>query len=59
MTERWDFPTFAALYAAMPLSECGYTMKNLYAASPADMDRYHTPEQQQRYGAVAFGLALL
>ena len=56
VTERRDFPTFAALYADMPLSECGYTPENLSAASPADMDRYYTPEQQQKYNAVAFGV---
>ena len=59
VTERRDFPTFAALYAVMPLLECGYTPETLSAASPADMDRYYTPAQQQKYGAVAFGLALL
>ena len=53
------FPDFAALYAALPLEQCGYRPEELAAASPADMAIYYSPEQQARYGVVAIELELI
>ena len=52
------FPDFAALYAALPLEECGYLPEELASASPADMAIYYSPEQQARYGVVAIEVKL-
>ena len=53
------FPSFRELYAALPLTQCGYTQENAAAASPADMDAYYSPEEQKKYGAVGIEIALL
>lgn len=53
------FPSFAALYAALPLTDCGYTEAELATASPADMDAYYPPEKQARYGVVGIRIARL
>ena len=46
------FDSFAALYAALPLLQCGYDKDSLPFASPKDMDAYYTPEEQEKYGVV-------
>ncbi len=51
--ELLPFPSFRALYAALPLSEMGYLPEEEKAASPADMDKYYTPEEQARWGVLA------
>ncbi len=53
------FPGFDALYRALPLADCGYAPDELAAASPADMYRYYTPEQERKWGAVGIRFALL
>lgn len=50
------FPDFAALYAALPLTECGYTPENVSCASPRDMEKYYPPEKQACYGVLAIGI---
>lgn len=47
------FASFAELYAALPLTACGYTAENVAAASPKDMERYYPPEKQAQYGVLA------
>ena len=46
------FDSFAELYKALPLLECGYTKEDIDTASPEDMDLYYSREEQQKYGAV-------
>ena len=53
------FPTFDELYAALPLTACGYTEEEARTASPRDMDRYYSPEEQQQWGVVGIELSLL
>lgn len=50
------FADFAALYAALPLTECGYTKDNVHRADPRDMEAYYPPEKQARYGVLAIEL---
>ena len=52
------FPSFEALYASLPLLECGYTEKTLPAASPKDMEVYYSPERQKMYGVVGIKIEL-
>ena len=47
------FAGFAELYAALPLTECGYTQENVAAASPKDMEKYYPPLRQGQYGVLA------
>lgn len=47
------FGTFAELYAALPLTECGYTQENVASADPCDMEKYYPPEKQAQYGVLA------
>ena len=53
------FASFDELYAALPLTSCGYTAKEAKTASPRDMDRYYSPEAQRKWGVVGIELALL
>lgn len=50
------FPDFAALYAALPLTQCGYTPANVDRADPRDMEAYYPPEKQAKHGVLAIEL---
>ena len=52
------FDSFADLYAALPLLQCGYTEENVAQAVPCDMELYYSPEEQRRYGVVGIEIAL-
>ena len=52
------FPDFAALYAALPLEQCGYLPEEIATASPADMNVYYSAEKQAKYGVVGIEIAL-
>ena len=47
------FADFAALYAALPLTACGYDAASAMNASPRDMEAYYPPEKQAQYGVLA------
>ena len=55
--ELLPFPSFRELYAALPLSELGYLPEEEKDASPTDMDKYYTPEEQARWGVLAIRVA--
>lgn len=46
------FASFDELYAALPLTACGYTAEEAKTAFPRDMDRYYSPEAQRQWGVV-------
>lgn len=50
------FDSFAALYAALPLTACGYTPETAANADPRDMEKYYPPEKQAQYGVLAIGV---
>ena len=54
-----NFASFADLYAALPLTECGYTTDNVASADPRDMEKYYPPEKQAQYGVLAIEVARL
>lgn len=56
VTSLHTFDTFAELYAALPLTECGYTEENAASADPRDMEKYYPPEKQAQYGVLAIGV---
>lgn len=56
VTGLHPFADFAALYAALPLTECGYTPENVHRADPRDMEAYYSPEKQAQYGVLAIEL---
>ena len=53
------YPDFAALYAALPLEECGYLPEELAEASPADMNVYYSAEKQADFGVVGIEISLV
>ena len=53
------FPSFTELYEALPLLECGYTPETVERASPADMERYYTPERQAQWGAAGIRVCVI
>ena len=59
VTALHRFPDFAALYAALPLDQCGYLPEEIATASPADMNVYYSAEKQARYGVVGIEIALV
>ncbi len=50
------FDTFAALYNALPLLQCGYTVGDVDNAKPSDMEQYYSLEEQRKYGVVGIEL---
>ena len=56
VTELLPFASFAELYAALSLTQCGYTAESAKTASPSDMEAYYPPEKQARYGVLAIGV---
>lgn len=46
------FPTFKELYAALPLTKCGYTEETAAEASPDDMLKYYPEGAQRKTGVV-------
>lgn len=50
------FSNFTELYASLPLLWCGYTPETLPDASPEDMARYYSAEEQAQYGVVGIQL---
>ena len=53
------FKNFEELYAALPLLQCGYTEENVDKASPNDMNRYYSVEEQAKYGVVGIEIKLI
>lgn len=53
------FDSFEELYKHLPLTECGYTEEDVYAASPDDMEMYYSKEKQSQYGVVGIQLSLM
>ena len=50
------FDSFAELYAALPLLQCGYTAEDFDTAHPTDMEAYYSAEEQKKYGVVGIEL---
>ena len=59
VTSLHPFADFAQLYAALPLTECGYTAESAKTAHPRDMEAYYPPEKQAQYGVLAIGVERL
>ena len=58
VVELYIFDSFKALYRELPLLKCGYTKEDIDTASPDDMDKYYTKEEQEKYGVVGIEIAL-
>lgn len=56
---RHEFATFEELYAALPLSKCGYSEDELPTAHPDDMHAYYTDEQIALHGVVGIEISCL
>lgn len=50
------FADFGQLYAALPLTKCGYTKQEARTASPDDMLAYYTAAQIRNCGVVGIEL---
>ena len=59
VTALRTFPSFAELYANLPLLKCGYTADDIDTASPDDMDLYYSKEKQEKYGVVGIEIELI
>ena len=53
------FPSFAELYAHLPLLSCGYTEETVSDASPEDMRKYYSAEEESAYGVIGIEISLL
>ncbi len=54
VTSLHPFANFAELYAALPMTACGYSPGE--NADPRDMEAYYPPEKQAQYGVLAIGV---
>ncbi len=52
------FPSFAHLYAELPLLRCGYTKETVEWATPEDMNAYYSLEEQARCGVLGIEIAI-
>ncbi|MBQ8556004.1 MAG: GNAT family N-acetyltransferase [Clostridia bacterium] len=59
VTSLHPFASFADLYAALPLTECGYTQESAATADPRDMEAYYPPEKQAQHGVLAISIKLI
>lgn len=50
------FESFYELYKSLPLLKCGYTADNVDSASPLDMERYYSIDEQKNLGVVGIEL---
>lgn len=50
------FDSFDELYRTLHLLKCGYTEEDVAQASPADMERYFSMEDQKHFGVVGIEL---
>ena len=50
------FESFDQLYQTLPLLQCGYTPATIDKATPADMERYYSVEEQNKFGVVGIEL---
>ena len=57
--ELYIFSSFEELYKALPLTECGYTTDTVKHASPKDMQKYYTPEEERKYGVLGIKIEVL
>ncbi len=53
------FDSFEALYKALPLIKCGYTVETENSASPSDMEHYYSLEEQNKYGVVGIEIQVI
>lgn len=58
VVDLYIFDSFKTLYNELPLSDCGYTKEDIDTASPDDMDKYYTKEEQEKYGVIGIKIAL-
>lgn len=56
VTQRCEFDSFEALYAALDLHKCGYLPLELPLAAASDMTEYYSVEQQREHGVVGLEL---
>ena len=59
VTSLGVYPSFAEMYAELPLTKCGYTEDDVASASPRDMELYYSPEEQAKYGTLAIGVEVI
>ncbi|MDE5584238.1 MAG: ASCH domain-containing protein [Ruminococcus sp.] len=58
VTDMHFFRDFEELYNNLLLAECGYAKDGQENASPADMEKFYTKEQQKKYGVVGIRLKI-
>lgn len=59
VTALHRFADFEELYRTLPLLRCGYTAENAAAASPDDMERYYSKQQQAIWGVVGIDIDII
>ena len=50
------FDSFYELYQSLPLLKCGYTEDDINCASPFDMEKYYSIDEQKDFGVVGIEL---
>ena len=55
----YRFNSSDELYKKLPLDKCGYLKENINTASPSDMEKYYSVEEQSKYGVLGIELKVL
>lgn len=55
----YRFDSFNELYKNLPLDKCGYLKEDIDTASPLDMEKYYSVEEQSKYGVLGIELKIL
>lgn len=53
------FESFTELYAKLPLDKLGYSLDELNSASPTDMEKYYSKDEQSHCGVVAIKIQVV
>ena len=53
------FQNFDELYTTLPLKDCGYDSDSVKNASPSDMEKYYSKEEQSRFRVIAIKIELI
>lgn len=59
VVEKFVFPTFKELYSSLSPREIGYSDEEIPRASPDDMLRYYTEEDQAKNGVVGIRMKVI
>lgn len=59
VTALYVYDSFESLYKELPLLKCGYTECDVHKASPKDMEKYYSMEEQREHGVLGIEIRMI